>query len=235
MRTTKLGAVLASLAITAGTAAVLGAGPAQASTPTTTTPTTATLFVSGGTTLTEPYGTRVGSPYGQVVDHNGSFVLAGKAVLQRKLPGKSWKNVKTDTSPGSADFGNYGSKVLTNVKYRVHYLGGTDGTTTWAPTYSNVVTIRTLWNLHENGTCDGGCHFFGKLSPKAKNHRVLIQVKHGSWKRYKVVKTDRRSHWRANVVATFGHGTLYRAVVAGTKHEIRTTSHIYRFYKVRVP
>ena len=32
---------------------------------------------------------------------------------------------------------------------------------------------------------------------------------------------------------TWGRGTLYRAVVGKTKHEVRTFSQIYRFYKVR--
>jgi hypothetical protein len=234
MRTTKLGAVLASLAITTGTAAVLGAGPAQAATPT-----TVRLALGSEHKVAAKYKDYIGFFSGAVsytqTDGSTAAVTAGKAVLQRKLPGKPWRNVKTDGDAYFLDYGTYGDHATGNMQYRVHYLGGTDGTTTWDPTYSNVVMVRTLWDLHENGTCKGGCHFFGKLSPKARNHRVLIQVKHGSWKKYKVVKTDRRSHWRANVVATFGNGTLYRAVVAGTRQETRTTSNIYRFYKVRVP
>jgi hypothetical protein len=230
MRTTKLGAVLASLTITATTAALLGAGPAQAATPT-----KATLFVSGETTITETYGADHGGLYGQVTDGDNNFVDYGSAMLQNRLPGKNWKDVKSDDTPGSTSFGNYGSHSLGNIRYRVHYLGGTDGTTTWDPSYSNVVTIRTQWNLHEGGTCVGGCRFFGKLSPNARHHKVLIQVKHGSWKKYKVVKTDSRSHWNARVMATFGGGTYYRAVVGRANREIKTTSHVYRFYKIRTP
>jgi len=237
MRTTTLGAVLASLAITGGTAAVLGAGPAEAATPTTTAPTTARLAINQHTTVVAHYGDQIGYLEASVSDSNGGGVYAGRAVLQRRLPGKGWAKVRTDDDDTDGiGFGSYGSHAKGNVRYRLHYLGGTDGATsiTYAPAYSNVVTVRTLWNLHENGSCNHGCHFFGRLSPRAKNHRVLIQVKHGSWKRYQVVKTDRRSRWRATVVATFGNGTRYRAVVAGSKHEIRTTSNIYRFYKVRV-
>jgi hypothetical protein len=228
MRMTKLGAVLASLAVTAGTAAVLGAGPAQAATAT-----KATLYLSGETTLTEPYNTYLGGLSGEVTDTAGDFVYYGNAVLQRRLPGKEWRNVKTDDTPGFVSFGSYGDRARGNVKYRVHYLGGTDGTNTWDPAYSNVVTVRTQWNLNENGVCTAGCRFYGKLAPKSRHHRVVIQVKHGSWKRYKVVRTNRRSKWSARVVATFGNGTLYRAVVGKTKHEIRTISHVWRFYKVR--
>jgi hypothetical protein len=229
MRTTKLGAVLATLAITTGTTAVLAAGPAQAATPTTTT----FLGSPGGHQVTAVYRDSI-ALYGGVEDGTGTTVTAGDAVLQRKLPGKGWKNLATDSTPDSLSFGRAGSRAIGNMQYRVHYLGGTDGTTTWGASFSSVVSVRTLWNLHESGTCVGGCRFYGKLSPKAKNHRVTIQVKHRSWKTYKVVKTNRRSHWTAKVVATFGKGTLYRAVVGKTAHEVRTFSQIYRFYKVRV-
>ena len=229
MRTTKLGAVLAALALTTGTAALLGAGPAQAATPTTT-----TFFASGGVhRVTAAYRDSIGGFYGYVKDGAGNPVTAGDAVLQRRLPGHGWKNIATDSTPDFVGFGRTGDRATGNMQYRVHYLGGTDGTATWGPSYSSVVTVRTEWNLHENGTCTGGCRFFGKLSPKAKNHRVTIQVKHGSWKTYKVVRTNRRSHWNAKVVATWGRGTLYRAVVGKTRHEVRTFSQIYRFYKVR--
>ncbi len=51
--------------------------------------------------------------------------------------------------------------------------------------------------------------------------------------KYKVVKTDAKTRWDVAVVATFGKGTLYRAVVAGTKHEVATASRVYWFYNVR--
>jgi hypothetical protein len=231
MRTTTLGAVLSSLAITAGTVAVITAGPTQAAVAAT--PTQVTLALSGKTTLVAPYKTDLGPLSGQVTDNEDNLVSSGDAVLQRRLPGKKWKNARTDHSPSFVTYGGYGSHALGNVQYRVHYLGGSDGTTTWAPSYSDVVTVGTQWLLHENGTCDGGCRFFGKLSPKAKHRKVVIEVKHGSWKRYKVVRTNARSKWSASVVATFGKGTLYRAVVGRSTHEIATSSAIYRFYKVR--
>jgi hypothetical protein len=229
MHKTKLGAVLASLTVTTATATVLAAGPAHADTPT-----QAILVTSSGHKAeTGSYGTYLGPLAGGVADDADSPVMVGDAVLQQKLPGKAWKDVKIDHTPDTFDFGRYGSTARGNAEYRVHYLGGTDGTTVWHPVFSNVVTLRTAWNLHEQGVCDSYCHMFGKLSPSAKNHRVTIQVKHGSWKTYKVVKTNRRSHWNAKVEATWGKGTLYRAVVGKSKNEIRTFSGIYRFYKVR--
>jgi hypothetical protein len=233
MRTTTLGAVLASFAITAGAAAVLTAAPAHAATPV-----QVTLSLDGKSQVVAPYKAFVGGFFSGAVsytlpDSSTAPVTAGDAVLQRRLPGKAWQDVRTDPGPDSLDYGTYGSHANGNTQYRVHYLGGTDGTTTWDPAFSAPVTVLTLWDLNEHGSCVGHCRFYGHLSPRAKHHTVTIQVKHGSWKTYKVVKTDARSRWSAAVVATFGKGTYYRAVVRGTKNEVATASGVYRFYKVR--
>ena len=219
MRTKKLGAVLATLAITTGTAAVLGAGPAQAEP---NTPVTITLSLAGKSQVVAPYKDPVGGNLaGQVTyvlpDTTVQPVTAGSAVLQSRHPGTVWTDVRTDADAGDLDYGTYGSHANGNTQYRVHYLGGTDGTTTWDPGFSNVVTVLTLWKLNEKGSCAGHCRLYGHLSPTAKHHAVTIQVKHGTWKKYKVVKTDAKSSWTAGVVATFGKGTLYRAVVTGNK------------------
>ncbi len=232
MRTTTLGTVLASLAITAGTMTVLAAAPAQAATPA-----QVTLSLGSKSQVVAPFKGFVGFFSGGVSytmpDTTTGAVTAGDAVLERRLPGKAWQAVKTDAGADSLDYGTYGSHANGNTQYRVHYLGGTDGTTTWDPAYSNVVTVITLWKLNERGSCSHGCRFFGHLSPRAKHHTVTIQVKHGTWKKYKVVKTDAKSRWSASVVATFGKGTLYRAVAARSKQEVATSSGIFRFYKVR--
>ena len=222
MRTTKLGALLASLALTTGTAAVLAAGPATAQTDT---PTQVALTLGGSGSWTVLYGSELGTFSTQVTTDGSTAVLVGSAKLQRKLPGKDWRNVKTDDNVGDIDgvsFGNYGHKATQNVKYRVHYLGGTDnGTaTTYDDSYSIAVKVLTAWNLHPKAACPSRCKFYGKLSPKAKHHKVLIQVKHHGWKRYKVVHTNRRSHWTVYVKPSRGAGTYYRAVVAGTQRLI---------------
>jgi hypothetical protein len=231
MRTTKLGAVLASLALTTGTAAVLAAGPAQAGPATT--PTQAALTLGGNVGVTALYGTDLGTFSAQVTTDGVTPVTVGSATLQQKLPGNDWKNAKTDDDlSDGVSFGTYGSKATGNVKYRLHYLGGTDtGTaTTYGESFSNTVNVNTAWNLHDQGICAPKCKIFGKLAPKSRNHKILIQAKHGSWKRYDVVHTNKRSHWTAFVKPTPGNGTKYRAVVAGTKHLIKSYSTIYRVY-----
>jgi hypothetical protein len=222
MRTTKLGAVLASLAVAAGTTAILSAAPAEAATAT-----AAKLDISGHHKAKAPYGEYLGLFGGSVEDSSGFAVTTGTAHLQRKLPGKSWRTIATDTSPGYLYFGSVDSHAKGNALYRVSYVGDT----TYDSAVSNTVTIGTLWNLHDSGSCAGGCHLKGRLGPKAKHHKVLVQVKHGSWKKYKVVHTDRRSKFRVSVRATRGNGTKYRLVVPGNKHVLATKSGVYRAYR----
>jgi hypothetical protein len=231
MRTTTLGAVLASLAITTGTAAVLGDSPAQAGTPAT--PVNVVLQLGGSSDIAATYRKSIGTFDGSVTyvaDATGHTVTAGKADLQRKLPGKHWQTVRTDQDASTVAFGTYGSHATGNMQYRLHYLGGTDGTTTWAPGYSNIITVGTLWNLHEHASCDGGCRLSGRLSPKAKNVKVRIEVakSDGDWATYKTVRTDSRSRWRASVKATVA-GKDYRPVALGTKNETTTFGEAYRF------
>jgi hypothetical protein len=220
MLTTKLGAVLASLAVSAAATAVLAASPAQAATATT----AASLDISGKTDVKGVFGDYIGYLDASVTDSNGAAVSTGTANLQAKFPGKDWKTVKTDATPSYVDFGSYGSHAHGNVKYRLQYVGDS----TYASSVSNVVTVGTYWDLNDSGACPRGCFLSGKLAPKAKHHKVTIQVKHGSWKRYKVVHTDSRSKYRAGVEATRGTGTKYRILVGGTKHLLKTKSGVYR-------
>lgn len=220
MRTTKLGAVLASLAVTTCGTAVLAAAPAQAGTAATVT--TSALQIGGRTGIAALYGTNVGTLSGQVSD-GANPPTVGAADLEQRLPGKGWKTVKTDHSAADGvSFGSYGSKAKGNVKYRVHYLGGTDsGTaTTYAASYSNTVIVKTAWNLHPHALCTTKCRFYGKVSPTAKHHKVVIQVKHHGWKHYKTLHTDSHSRWSAVVKPSRGNGTYYRAVVKKTKNLI---------------
>jgi hypothetical protein len=231
MQINKLAVVLASLATAAAMTAVLDAAPAQAATAS-----KATLDLSGDTRVQGTYGDFVGIFGGGVTyieaDATTTTVNDGIAKLERRLPGGSWGVVRTDDSAGFLYFGSYGSHARGSARYRVHYLGGT-GTDaggnpiTWDPTYSNVVTVGTFWNLNDYGHCTPGCHLHGRLAPKSTHHRVVIQAKHGVWKRYKVVHTDSRSRFRAYVTPTGGNGTKYRIVVAATPKLLQTTSGVY--------
>jgi hypothetical protein len=207
MRMRKLGAVAASLAVVAGTTAILAAAPADAATAT-----KAKLTINGHKKATGPYGQLVGFLDGSVTS-SGSPVDGGEADLQAKTPGKGWKTVKKDTDASFLDFGTFGSKAKGNVAYRVRYLGDA----TFAPSTSGIVVVTTLWKFKNTSFCPTSCHVSGKLSPKAKHLKVTIEVKHGSWKKYKVVHTNAHSMFKAGVAASGGKGTAYRVIFAGTK------------------
>jgi hypothetical protein len=217
MRTSKLCAALASLAITTGAAAVLSAGPTQAETPTAT---TAKLAINQHKNVKGQYGDLIGYLEATITDPNGGGVYTGSAVLQRRLPGKKWANVKTDhDGTDGMRFGSYGSHAWGNVRYRLHYLGGTDANTAirYAASYSNVVTVTTLWSFKDTSACPHGhCHISGRLIPRTKHHKILVQVKHGGWKKYRVLHTNRKSKYRVGVTGS-RKGTKYRIIIAGTK------------------
>jgi hypothetical protein len=144
MRTTRLGAVLASLAITTGIVTVLADGPTQADTPTAT---TATLAISQQTTVKGQYGDPHRLPRGQHRRRQRRGVFAGSAVLQRRLPGKSWVNVKTDGDGTDGSLRLLRKSRQGQPAIPAPLPGGTDAVTsvTYAPAYSNVVTVITLW------------------------------------------------------------------------------------------
>jgi hypothetical protein len=213
MRMTKLGAVLASLAVTAGTTAILSAAPAQAAG---TTASQATLSIGGHAKAKAQYGNLLGFLEAHVTDPaGGAPVDDGATDLQQKLPGKPWKTVRTDaTASDGVDFGTFGSHAKGNVQYRLHYLGDT----TFAPTVSNVVTVTTLWNFKDTSACPNGhCHISGKLIPKTKNHKIVVQVKHGGWHKYRVLHTSAKGKYSVKVTGS-RKGTKYRIIITATKH-----------------
>jgi hypothetical protein len=217
MRMTKLGAVLATLAITTGTAVLLVETPAQAGTPAAT---KATLTMNQHRSVKGQYGDQIGFLEASVTDSNGGGVFTGRAVLQQRVPGRTWSKVKTDTD-GSDGFryGSYGSHARGNVRYRFHYLGGTDPSTsiTYAPAFSNVVTVTTLWNFKDTSACPNGrCHISGRLIPTTRNHKIVVQVKHGAWKRFRVLHTSATGTYRVDVTGS-RTGTKYRLIITGTK------------------
>jgi hypothetical protein len=220
MRRTKLGAALASLAVTTGTAAVVSAAPAQADTPTTvqltfTDPSDGQQY-TGWRAL---YGTQVAT-FTTVISDGATTPTVGTATLQRRLPGRSWTDQQTDDN--LVDGVTFATpKAQSNASYRVEYSGGTDGgSNTWSPSTSNTVQVITYWKFtHLHAKWHGGLSYtwFGAMAPSVKSHKVTIQVKQGSWKRYKVVRTDSRSHWSVKVQAGHNRWIQYRAVVDGTR------------------
>lgn len=208
MRMRKLGAVVAILTFAAGTTAVLAAGPADAATAA-----KAHLTLGGHQHVKGAYGDFVGTLSSRVTGSDGG-APTGTATLEAKVPGKGWKTVKHTTDVAFTDFGGYGHKAKGNVSYRVRYSG--DGT--YSATTSNIVVVTTLWKVKDTSACPGGhCHISGKLTPKAKNKRLTVQVRAGHWKTFKVLRTSATSTYRVGVSTRGGRTTKYRLLVPGTK------------------
>jgi hypothetical protein len=211
MRMTKLGAVLASLAVAAGTTAVLSAAPAQAAGATAS---KSTLSISGHAKAKAQYGNLIGFLEAHVTDASDVPVDGGSTDLQKKLPGKPWATVRTDADASDGvDFGTFGSHAKGNVEYRLHYLGDT----TFAASFSNVVVVTTLWNFKDTSACPNGhCHISGKLIPTTKNHKIVVQVKHGGWHKYRVLHTSAKGKYSVKVSGS-RKGTKYRIIITATK------------------
>jgi hypothetical protein len=208
MRMTKLGVIVASLALTAGTASVLAAGPADAATAT-----KAKLTINGKHKAKAEYGSLVGFLDSGVTGSDGG-TPTGTVTLQAKMPGKGWKSVKSNSDVSFTDFNEYGHKAKGNVEYRVRYSG--DGT--YSATTSNVVKVTTLWKVKDTSACPSGhCHISGKLTPKAKHKKLVVQVKTGHWKTFKVLHTSATSKYKVGVSTIGGKPTHYRLLIPGTK------------------
>jgi hypothetical protein len=233
MRRSQFYGALAATALALGVTATVAA-PAQASTPT-----TISFDLSGHTHVKGTYGDYLGSLGGSVSytqdDGTSADVYDGTAQLERLLPGQDWQVVAQDTDPGFLYFGNVGSRAKGNAEYRVHYLGGTytdanNNPVALDPSYSGVVTVGTFRKLNDQGGSCGrhGCPLSGHIQPTYKHKKVLIQIKrpHHSWKKYKVVRTNKKSRFHASV-ARARKTVGYRIVVKGNKSFLRTTSGAY--------
>jgi hypothetical protein len=219
MRLSKISAALTALCLAVGVAAFIGA-PAQAAT------TPKVVLKMARTSGT--YGDSI-SLAGAVAYH-GSAVYTGTGYLQRQAKGSTtWANVQSASAGGYMTFP--AAKFIGNANYRIYYTGGTNYSGTYAAAFSPVVKVKTYRDLNDSGTCVRGCHLKGHVKPKYKHKRVIVQVKKGKWKTYKLVKTNKYSRFNVKVTASRGAGTKYRIVIKGDKKFARTTSNVYRAYR----
>lgn len=237
MRRSKVLAAFATVAMSVGATAVIAA-PAHADTPT-----TIKFDIDGKSQVQKVYNDYLGSLGGGVTyvsATSGETLEAdnGNADLEALKPGGAWTVVATDDTPSFFYFANAAQKAKGNVQYRIHYLGGTytdaNGVAhTLDPSYSGVVTVKTYYKITVSSPCSGGCKYIGKIAPKYKHKKVLMQVKrNGHWKKYSVVKTNAKSKFVARVHASRGKGTIYRCVVKGSKNVQATAgdAYIYKIY-----
>ncbi|WP_121250927.1 hypothetical protein [Nocardioides ferulae] len=222
MHVRRLLATSLTATLVATTAAVLGgASPAAAATETT------IVGASDG----EPWISRASSyatqpgpvVYGEkfsldikVIDTNGAQVSDGSLQVQRKLAGqKKWKTVATSASGTLYDT----VKAAGNSTYRVLY----SGSATYAAS-SAFAKAKVQRDLNAKAV-DRGRHVYllGRVVPKYKGKRVIIQKRSGGWKTFRKVKTNKKSRFDVRIPGS-RRGTVYRAIVKGSKKFALSTS-----------
>jgi hypothetical protein len=204
---------------------------------------TATKIVSGtsgkGWIYASPYRTQPGVPkYGDTLNlsinvktTSGARVYDGTLTVQRKLAGaSSWTTVKRSSSAYMYD----DIKAVGNATYRVLYSGGSDSTATYAPSAA-AVKSKVQRKINDKISGRHKLTFHGKVVPNYKRSKVTIQwkkKKHGHWKKYKVVKTNKKSKFAARVGAPRRGYWYFRAVIPGGKKFVASTTGTWRTYKL---
>lgn len=156
---------------------------------------------------------------------SGDPVYEGMVTVQRKLANRStWTTVISSEMDKPYIFDTI--KAAGSATYRVLYSGNDEYAASDAST--GVKVQRDL------GTepVDTGRKLFikGKVKPKFKNKKVIIQRRNGSkWAKYSVVRTSRTSQFKARVVAPnkIGPKFKYRVFVPASGGFAASTSQTY--------
>lgn len=159
--------------------------------------------------------------YGTVKTTGGGYVYTGVASLQVSEAGGAWRTVANDDTPSVLIFP--ARRAGSNAVYRVVYTGDA----TYASSVSANRALKVTRDLNERIK---GVVFNGKVAPSYKRKPVVIQVKAGRWKKFKVIRTDRRSRWSIKLPAR-SKRTYFRAVVAGDKAFVKSISRVAYTYR----
>lgn len=144
----------------------------------------------------------------EVVDANGAQVYDGTLTVQRKLPGKGWKTLKTSTSAYLYD----SIKAAGNATYRVSYSGSGDFSPSTAGAKSKVQRKIAIKNVGDRKVV-----LQGKVSPKYKG-KVMIFKKNGKkWKKIKTVRTNKKSTFRTPLPAPRSGRYYWNVKIKGSK------------------
>ena len=213
-------AVVTSLAAPA--ALLTTAAPASAA--------TATSIVSGtegkGWIYPSSYRSQPGVPrYGDtlslsinVVTDGGSQVYDGTLTVQRLLPGGDWKTIATSSSAYLYD----STTAVGNATYRVLYGGSGD----YAPSDA-AVTGKIQRRLDLTAVSGKRAGIKGKVSPKYHGTVLVLKKQGKQWKKFKTVRTDKRSRFVVYLPAPRRGKYFWRIQIASNKAFATTNSQTY--------
>lgn len=224
MRARRLLGTLTATVMAVGTMTLVGAAsPAAAATATKITSGNAKKWISiSSRSSNQPGAPAYGSTISlsiEVETTSGEQVYDGALKVQRQVPGKEWKTVKSSSSAYLYD----SIKAVGNAKYRVLYSGTADYAATWAGVSSKVQRKVDYSNV-------GSRHVVlrGKVSPKYHGKVTILKKQGKKWKRYKVVKTTTKGVFRSPLPAP-RRGRYYWQLVI-SKSKAFTTTKSARFY-----
>ena len=161
---------------------------------------TATHIASGWIKPSSSYHTQPGPMvYGdsislaiKVLDPSNNTVYEGSLKVQRQLPGKAWTTIKTTSSSYLYDT----IKAVGNAKYRVLY----SGTSSYAPSGAGVTaSVQRKITFRDAG--GDRVLLVGKVAPRYHGKVTILKKAGKRWKRYKVLKTNRRSQFKTPLPA----------------------------------
>lgn len=188
---------LLATTLVAGAVSLVGvAAPASAA--------TATKIVGGtdgkGWLSASDYRTQPGVPvYGDslslsinVQTDTGEQVYDGTLTVQRQLPGKDWTTIKTATSAYLYET----IKAVGNANYRVLYSGSGDYSPSDAAVKSKVQRKIEVKNVGTRKVV-----LSGKVSPKYKGKAIIFKKQGKKWKKWKTVRTNKKSQFRSALPA----------------------------------
>ncbi|GAB3195145.1 hypothetical protein GCM10027062_01350 [Nocardioides hungaricus] len=220
----RLRRILAAAVVTslAAPAALLTSSPAAAA--------TATRIVGGsdgkGWLYASSYRSQPGVPaYGDtlslsinVVTDAGQQVYDGTLTVQRKVPGSDWKTIGSESSA----YLYKSIKAVGNASYRVLYSGTAD----YAPATAGV-TSKVQRKLDLQGISGKRAGVKGKVSPKLKGKVVILKKQGKKWKRFKAVRTNKKSRFVVYLPAPRKGKYFWRIQIASSKAFATTNSRTY--------
>ncbi|MEP9364718.1 hypothetical protein ABLE68_17255 [Nocardioides sp. CN2-186] len=155
-----------------------------------------------------------GQVQGQQTDGTWASVPTGTATLQfSPKSGSQWKSMGTDDSAGSFYF--YPKKATKTGSFRVVYSGGTYGDYEFTPRTSMGKSVKVFRDLNDKLTRPGNRIVLkGKVSPKYSKKAIIVErrtSKHGKWKKFKKIRTNKKSQWSVQLPAPRRGDWYFRA------------------------
>ena len=142
-------------------------------------------------------------------------VYDGTLTVQRQLPGKDWKTIKTSDSAYLYD----SIKAVGNANYRVLYSGSGD----YAPS-SDGVSSKVQRKLAYRDVGGRTVVLAGKVSPKFKGKVLLFKQQGKKWKKFKTLRTSKKGTFRTPLPAPRSGRYYFRLEIPASRAFTKTQS-----------